>query len=209
MSANSWSHRLVRPLARQLIGTRVTPDHLTWLRIISGGVACACFACTIRGVQIAGGIVWLISALLDRADGELARLSQRTSASGHRFDMNADIGVNTAMFLAVGVGLHDGTFGYWSIAVGALCSASMFLCAHWSEEIEADLEPGAVVLDGAGGFDPDDMFYLIAPFAWLGVLDYMLACAVVVLPLGTAVIGIWRWRASRYAATPARQTRNV
>ena len=208
MSANSWSHRLVRPFARRLIGTPITPDHLTWLRIITGGIACVCFASTLRWMQIAGGFVWVISALLDRADGELARLSERTSARGHRFDMNADTGVNTAMFLAVGVGLRNGAFGMWSIALGALCSASMFLCARWSEEIEAELEPGAVVLDGAGGFDPDDMFYLIAPFAWLGVLDFMLACAAVVLPLGTAFIGVWRWRAARDAGGSDGQTRS-
>src|SRR5690348_13381160 len=103
MSANSWSHRLVRPFARRLIGTLVTPDHLTWLRIITGGIACACFACGPRSLQIAGGVVWIISALLDRADGELARLSNRTSAKGHRFDMHADTGVNAALFLAIGI----------------------------------------------------------------------------------------------------------
>lgn len=158
---------------------------------------------------MAGGAVWIISALLDRADGELARLSCRTSVKGHHFDMKADTGVNTAMFLAVGVGLRDGTFGYWAIAIGALCSVSMFLCSHWSEEIEEKLEPGAIVLDGAGGFDPDDLFYLIAPFAWMGVLDYMLASGSVVLPLATVAIGIRRWQSARGATSPDRQTRNV
>src|SRR5262249_15121263 len=124
MSANSWSHRLIRPFARLLIGTRVSPDHLTWLRVITGGIACACFASGPRGTQMAGGVVWVISALLDRADGELARLSNCTSAKGHRFDTLADTGVNTAMFLAVGVGLREGAFGYWAIALGVLCSVS-------------------------------------------------------------------------------------
>lgn len=210
MSANSWSHRLVRPFVRPLIGTRVTPDHLTWARIISGGIACACFAYGSRGAQIAGGVVWVLSALLDRADGELARLSNRTSAKGHRFDMQADTGVNAAMFLAVGIGLRDGALGAWVIALGVLCSVSMFLCLHWSEEIEDELEPGAVVLGGAGGFDPDDMFYLIGPFAWAGVLDYVLAGGTLVLPPAMLAIGIWRWRAARdRVGRPDRQTRNV
>jgi phosphatidylglycerophosphate synthase len=217
MSANSWSHRLVRPFVRLLVGTSVTPDHLTWLRIITGGIACACFACTSRSVQIAGGVVWIISALLDRADGELARLSHRTSAAGHRFDMQADTGVNVALFLAVGIGLRDGAFGYWAIVLGMLCSVSMYLCSHWSEELEEELDPGAVILGGAGGFDPDDMFYLIAPFAWAGVLDYVLASGAVVLPLATTAIGIRRWRAARrvrrdFRGSPgrlSRQTRNV
>jgi phosphatidylglycerophosphate synthase len=197
MSANSWSHRLVRPFARLLIGTRISPDHLTWLRVITGGIACACFAATPRGAHIVGGAVWVISALLDRADGELARLSNRISAEGHRFDTYADIGCNTAMFLAVGIGLRDGGLGFYAIALGVLCSLSMLLCARWSDDIEDELEPGAIVMGGAGGFDPDDLFYLIGPFAWAGVLDYMLATGAVVLPLVTIAIGVWRWRAAR------------
>ena len=148
---------------------------------------------------MAGGVVWVISALLDRADGELARLSNCTSAEGHRFDTHADIGV----------GLRDGVFGYWAIALGLLCSVSMLLCARWSDDIEDELQPGAVVMGGAGGFDPDDLFYLIGPFAWVGVLDYMLAGGAVVLPTTTAAIGIWRWRAARQAGRTHRETLNV
>src|SRR5215469_310170 len=170
MSTNSWSHRLVRPVARLLIGTRLTPDHLTWLRVITGGIACACFACTSQGAQTAGGVFWTISALLDRADGELARLSNSTSAMGHRFDMLADTGVNTAMFIAVGIGLREGALGYW-----------------------------AIILGGAGGFDPDDLFYLVGPFAWAGILDFMLVSGTLVLPPATTAIGVWRWRAARRA----------
>jgi hypothetical protein len=85
----------------------------------------------------------------------------------------------------------------------------MFFCARWAEEIEEELEPGAIVLNGAGGFDPDDMFYLIAPFARAGILDYMLAGGAVVLPLATIAIGIWRWQVARGNASGSRQTRNV
>jgi len=182
---------------RLLIGTRVTPDHLTWLRVITGGIACACFAYGAREAQVAGGVAWILSALLDRADGELARLSNRTSAKGHRFDMQADTGVNSAMFLAVGIGLRHGPFGYWAVALGALCSLAMLLSLVWCDEIEDELDPGATVLGGTGGFDPDDLFYLAALFAWAGILDYFLGIAAVVLPPVTIVIGIWRWRAAR------------
>lgn len=217
MSGNSWTHRGVRPFARLLIGTPVTPNQLTWLRVITGGVACLCFACGVRGAEIAGGVVWVFSALLDRADGELARLSHRTSAAGHRFDMLADIGVNTALFIAVGIGLRAGPFGYWSIALGTLCGVCMFFCLRWVEEIEVEFEPGATVLAGAGGFDPDDMFYLIGPLAWAGALNFVLTAGTLVLVPATIAVGLWRWRAARRArpafrrppADTGRQTRNV
>jgi hypothetical protein len=114
------------------------------------------------------------------------------------------------MFLAIGIGLRDGPFDHWAIALGVLCSVSMFLCLTWAEEIEVELEPGAVVLGGAGGFDPDDLFYLIGPFAWAGVLDYVLAGGTVVLLPGAIAVGIWRWRASRNrVGRTDHQTRNV
>jgi hypothetical protein len=69
------------------------------------------------------------------------------------------------------------------------------------------------VLGGAGGFDPDDLFYLVGPFAWAGILDYLLASGAMVLPPATIAIGIWRWRAAGRAGEaadrPGRQTRNV
>ena len=148
---------------------------------------------------MAGGVFWTISVLLDRADGELARLSNSMSAKGHRFDMLADTGVNTAMFVAVGIGLREGALGYWAIVLGVLCGVSMLLCSRWSDEIEEELEPGAVVLGGAGGFDPDDLFYLVGPFAWAGILDFMLVSGTLVLPPATTAIGVWRWRAARRA----------
>jgi hypothetical protein len=199
MAVNTWSHRLVRPFVRLLVGTRITPDHLTWLRGITGGIACICFAWGSRGAQIAGGVIWTISALLDRADGDLARLTKRTSALGHRFDYRVDTGVNASMFPAIGIGLRNGAFGPWAIAVGVLCRLCLFLCLLWSEEIEDTLEPGAIVLGGVNGFDPDDLFYLIGPLAWTGVLNFVLASGAVVLVPGTTAIGIWRWRAARRA----------
>jgi len=80
-----------------------------------------------------------------------------------------------------------------------------------SEEIEGKLEPGAVVLGGIRGFDPDDLFYLIGPLAWVGAFPFVLLSGSIVLVPTAAVIGIWLWRArlrsrTRHSNT---QTRNV
>ncbi len=44
VSGGSWTHLLARPLVRPMIGTRIRPNHLTTLRLLSGLAACACFA---------------------------------------------------------------------------------------------------------------------------------------------------------------------
>jgi archaetidylinositol phosphate synthase len=213
--AKSWSHRFVRHLIRPLAGTSITPNHITALRAITGAMACLAFAWGTRRMVVWGGVVWVLSALLDRADGELARLSNTSSLVGQLYDYFVDICVNVTMFVAVGIGLRHGPFGIWAIMLGSLCGACLFLCLFWSEEIERNLEPGAIVLGGAGGFDPDDLFYLIGPFAWAGAFPLMLLSGIVVLAPAAAVIGIWYWHVRRRARLRLRprhsdtQTRNV
>ena len=77
MVGDSWTHRLARPLVRPLVGTRVTPNHLTTLRLLTGLGACAALAVGDRGLEIWGGWLWLASALRDRADGERGQRRHR------------------------------------------------------------------------------------------------------------------------------------
>ncbi|MBV8522775.1 MAG: CDP-alcohol phosphatidyltransferase family protein [Acetobacteraceae bacterium] len=214
MAVGSWSHRLVRPFVRPLARTAVTPNQLTCLRAITGVLACLCFAWGSRDGQVWGGVIWLLSALLDRADGELARIANRSSPAGHRYDYAVDMSLNASMFAAVGVGLRHSSLGLWAILLGLVCCVCLFLCLYWSEEIENTLEPGAVVLGGAGGFDPDDLFYLIGPLACAGLLRFVLLAGSIVLVPAAAVIGAWFWRARREVRFNRRlrvngQTRNV
>ncbi len=43
MIYNSWTHRLARRLVRPLVGTWITPNHLTTLRLVTALGACAAF----------------------------------------------------------------------------------------------------------------------------------------------------------------------
>jgi len=76
----SVTHRLARVFVRPLVGGPVTANHLTTLRLLTGVAACIAFACGGRGGEIWGGALWVLSAFLDRADGELARLAGSSSA---------------------------------------------------------------------------------------------------------------------------------
>ena len=79
----SWCHHLARWLVRPLVGTPITANHITALRAITGALACLAFAWGSSRAIAWSGVMWMLSALLDRADGELARLAQQTSPSGH------------------------------------------------------------------------------------------------------------------------------
>jgi len=177
MSDASWTHLAARPFVRPLIGTWVRPNHITTLRLLSGLAACACFALSGRQAAIWGGLLWLISAFLDRADGELARLGNLSTPGGHAYDYRVDTFVNALFFLCVGIGQRHSWLGGSALALGVLTAASMFLANVLSERLEERSPPNTRAYSGRWGFDPDDALYLMAPFAWLGWLAPILAGA--------------------------------
>jgi archaetidylinositol phosphate synthase len=187
---DSWSHLLARQLVRPLVGTSIRPNHLTTLRLLSGLIACVCFALGNRLGMIWGGFVWLLSALLDRADGELARIGNMTTPGGHRYDYYTDIVVNTAFFVAIGVGLRHTWLGKWSILLGLVAGGALLLCMWWSELLERLSPPLTRAYEGRWGFDPDDALYLMAVFAWLNWLEPILIGSAAVTPVVAAVTGI-------------------
>ena len=179
----TWTHLLARAMIRPLIGTPVTPNHLTTLRLLAGlGAAAAVALGTPVGNAWAGGL-WILSALLDRADGELARMTDRCSASGHTYDYLVDTCVNAIFFLAIGVGQRGSWLGAWAPILGAIACASMLAACWIAEEFEKDSPPGVKTLSGRWGFDPDDALYLFGPLVWLG--RTALVPAVILAAIGT------------------------
>ena len=79
---NTWSHAAARTLVRPLVGTWVKPNHITSLRLATGVLACLLLARGGGTAELWSGVLWLISAFLDRADGELARFRNWASAVG-------------------------------------------------------------------------------------------------------------------------------
>ena len=198
MIGGSWTHLAARPLVRPLIGTRVRPNHITTLRLLSGLAACACFAAGSFGW---GGVWWLVSAFLDRADGELARLGNLGTPAGHIYDYYVDNAVNALFFACIGIGLRHTWLGAWSIPLGVESGTALFLGNIFSEWLEQRSPPGTRAYGGRWGFDPDDALYLMAPLAWLGWLAPILAAAAVGTTAMTALTGL---RLLRLIRRPAR-----
>jgi archaetidylinositol phosphate synthase len=170
----SWTHRLARIAVRPLLGTKVTPNHLTTARLVSGLAACVLFAAGSYQADVWAGIFWVVSAFLDRADGELARIGGKTTSWGHAYDYACDTLVNALFFLAIGVGLSGGALGLYAIALGVLAGGGIVASNILSEAFEKRLASGTRIYAGGGGFDFDDLLYLLGPAAWLGWLAPML-----------------------------------
>lgn len=177
MIGASWTHRLARPMVRRLLGTAVRPNHLTTLRLLTGLAACLLFSTGTRANMMWGGGLWLVSAFLDRADGELARIGNMMSRGGHVYDYYADTLVNAAFFVAIGFGLRHSWLGPAAIALGLISGTSMFLCSLFAEWLELRSPLGTRAYSGRWGFDPDDALYLMGPLAWLDWLSPILVGA--------------------------------
>lgn len=179
MIGTSWTHLMARRVVRPLLGTWVRPDHLTTLRLLSGMAACACFALGTDAGLWWGGGVWVVSAFLDRADGELARIGDMMSPRGHLYDYHVDNLVNVGFFVAIGVGLRHSWLGSWAMPLGLLSGVSLLVCNIFSEILERRSPPNTRAYAGKWGFDPDDALYLMGPLAWLGWLSPILVGAAV------------------------------
>src|SRR5580693_2360286 len=68
----------------------VTPNHLTTVRLGVGVAAAAAFMHGGYAWMNLGALLLVISNFLDHTDGELARLSGRTSRLGHWYDLGSD-----------------------------------------------------------------------------------------------------------------------
>jgi archaetidylinositol phosphate synthase len=186
----SWTHLLARPMVRPLVGTAVRPNHLTTLRLLTGVAACVAFMLGTSAAMWWGGGLWLVSAFLDRADGELARIGNMMSPGGHRYDYLSDTAVNSLFFVSIGIGLHQSWLGSWSIPLGVISGAALLLCSLFSEWLEVSSPPGTRAYSGRWGFDPDDALYLMGPLAWLGWLAAILIGTSVGATAMAVIIGV-------------------
>jgi archaetidylinositol phosphate synthase len=203
--ANTWTHRIARAFVHPLVGTPVTPNHLTTLRLGVGLAAAAALALGSTTGDVWAGWLWLLSTLLDRADGELARLSNKCTAGGHLYDYVADVGVNATFFLALGVGQRHTWLGGWAILLGVASFASMIGACWIAEEFRKANPSGDKPLQSRWGFDPDDALYLLGPLCWLG--PAVLAPCALLAALGSTgfmLSFLTRYLALRRDAAPRR-----
>jgi archaetidylinositol phosphate synthase len=194
-TGGSWTHRLARLCVRPLVGTRVTPNHLTTLRLVTGLAACLAVALGGREAEVWGGMLWVLSAFLDRADGELARIGGKTSAWGHTYDYICDTIVTPLFFLTIGIGQRS-DFGWPAILLGAVAGGSIVISNILSEIAERRMASRQRIHDGAAGFDFDDLLYLLGPAAWFGWLPGILVGASIGAPF--MVFLTW-WKMRRLA----------
>jgi phosphatidylglycerophosphate synthase len=168
----------------------VKPNHLTTLRLVTGLAAAVAFALGTPGWRSAGAALLVLSLLLDRADGELARLSNRISQSGHRYDLYADGLSNGAVFVGIGIGLNETVLGMWSLPLGILAAVAVVLGELFLMRLDTLRLVSTADIGGYAGFDPDDGMFVVPLAIVLGWDLPLLLAAGVGAPIAALVIAL-------------------
>jgi phosphatidylglycerophosphate synthase len=184
MSRISWTHKVARFCLIPVIKSPITPNHLTVLRLITGIIACVTFASGVRYWEIIGGFIWILSAFLDCADGELARMRNQSSEWGHKFDFFSDTTVTALFFVGIGIGARDSLPELVAVILGFVAAQGVVVTTVLAEQIDQLKEKeGEKAYPGFAGFNFDDILFLFALIIWLDWQLYFLIGASIGAPL--------------------------
>jgi phosphatidylglycerophosphate synthase len=185
-----WDARLARRMVAPLIDSWVTPNHLTTLRLGVGLAAAAAFTPGTYGWSNIAALLLVLSNFLDHTDGELARMSGKTSRFGHLYDLACDAAVTIFLFAAIGVGV--GAKGGVDLSVppailGAVAGIAIALIFFLRMRIEESHGKAATRQASLGGFETEDVLYLLPLATLSNALTPLLVAAAICAP----VYAIW------------------
>lgn len=176
-----WDARLARSLVVPLKDSWITPNHLTTVRLAVGLAAAAAFLPGTYGWSNAAALLLIFSNFLDHTDGELARISGKSSRIGHFYDLASDAAVTILLFIAIGVGVaaqHQPTLLMSPPALGLVAGCAVALIFYLRMRIEDMGGKAANRQASLGGFETEDVLYLL-PLVTLsnGVVRFLTAAA--------------------------------
>lgn len=173
MSDLPYDQRLARRLVRPLAGLGMDPNHITGLGLALALGAAWLFAQGEPAAASWAAGLFVVARFLDHFDGELARLTGRTSRFGYYFDYVTGGLSYAALYTGVGIGLAGGPMGALAGILGIAGAVSALLALALNVELDRQLDltnGDSVGYPALAGFELEDGIYLLAPVTWLGWL---------------------------------------
>ncbi|VVE16903.1 2OG-Fe(II) oxygenase [Pandoraea nosoerga] len=181
-----YDARLARRLVTPLVDTRVSPNHLTTLRLIVGLACTWAFAQGGYAMANLGAVLLVLSNFIDHTDGELARISGKTSRIGHFYDLASDALVTVLLFGGIGMGVEALAPGQRLLpvplsasALGWIAGIAVALIFFLRMRIEERVGKAGTKQASVGGFETEDVLYLM-PLVTLfdGTRGFLIAAAI-------------------------------
>lgn len=134
---------LSKSLTRSFLKTSLTPNLITGISFILGLCSAFFFYQGSYWSGIIGAAMMQVSAWIDGAVGEVARLKLMESKAGSRLGLISRNIVNGAVFIAVGMGLvtMSGNVLYWQCGQLAVLGSFVSFLVLWSTDLEKE-SPG-------------------------------------------------------------------
>jgi len=167
-----YDQRIARLLIRPFVNTGLHPNHVTLLSLLLGVGCGAFFILGQPGVEDFAVAVFMMAVLVDHMDGELARMSGKTSRFGHFFDYAVGSLNYTILFCSIGIALYRWTGASEALVFGIVAGLSNILIVWLRLKMELKYGPETVEHPSSSGFEIEDFIYLIGPITWLGGLEY-------------------------------------
>jgi len=192
-----WDARLGRWLVAPLKDSWVTPNHLTTVRLVVGLAGAAALVPGTWGWSNIGAALVVLSNFLDHTDGELARISGRTSRFGHLYDLASDALVTVLLFVCLGLGVGATATDPMPLhlpaaALGAAAGIAIALIFYLRMQIE-DIAGKAGTRQGSvAGFETEDVLYLLPLVTLSGISEPFLVAAAIGAP-AFAVLVVIDW----------------
>ncbi|MGI9026616.1 MAG: CDP-alcohol phosphatidyltransferase family protein, partial [Burkholderiaceae bacterium] len=159
----TWDARLAQRLVTPLKDTWVTPNHLTTLRLMIGLVGAGCLARGGFGWANAGAFLIVLSNFVDHADGELARISGKSSLTGHIYDLAGDALITVLLFTCMGAGLADPAqeTTMSPTVLGLIAGVAVAVIFFLRMRIESLAGKAGTTQSSIAGFETEDVLYLL------------------------------------------------
>jgi archaetidylinositol phosphate synthase len=204
----TWDARLARRLVTPLVHTRITPNHLTTVRLLIGLAGALCLARGGFAWSNAGAFLIVLSNFVDHTDGELARISGKTSRIGHFYDLASDALVTVLLFLGMGIGMgaggaHASDLILPPALLGGVAGVSVAAIFFLRMRIEEMAGKAGTKQAAVGGFETEDVLYLLPIVTLLGGMTPFVVAASIGAPLFAVWVAVDYRRAMRRAQPDA------
>ena len=187
-----WDQRLANKLVYPFKDTPLHPNHLTTITLILGQLTAWIFALFMEQLAWLAAFLYMLAIFSDHMDGELARMTGKTSTFGHKFDYIVG-GVNyTTLFIGIGVGLYFSGAGVWSICLGLIAGLSNPVILYLRMSMENQHGKASVEHPGYAGVEIEDFIYLIGPITWFAGIIYFF------IPYAIGTIAYLCWTLMEY-----------
>ena len=186
-----YDQRLAGFLVRPFRNTALHPNHVTTLTLVLGICSAVIFAVAIDMAWLAA-LLFMLAVLTDHMDGELARMTGKSSRFGHNYDYIVGGLIYMLLFIGIGTGLSDG-YGSWTLILGFIAGFSNPVILFLRMNMEKQHGFKAVAHPQFLGFQDEDFIYLIGPITWLtGIIWFFVPFA-----LGNIGYLVWTVRETR------------